>query len=163
MNLFLITIIKFIFFSLLDGPGKLWGLDISPYMHEVAGNRLKDAINCGKVELCLGSVMEIPFEANTFDRVFHCNCFYFWPDFNKGVQEIHRVMKPDSLMVTTINQTSVDKAVERGILKYANPNVPLYMETLNKNGFSNVHLKEFDDRGKVYQAIFASVDKKDNW
>lgn len=145
-----------------DGSGKVWGLDLSPYMHEVASNRLKTAIDSGNVELCLGSVMEIPFEDNTFDRVFHCNCFYFWPDFNKSVQEIYRVMKPESLMVTTINQASVEKAVERGVLKYGNPDVPLYMEILSKNGFSNVHLKEFDERGKVYQVIFASVGKKEN-
>lgn len=144
-----------------DGSGKVWGLDLSPYMLEVAGNRLKDAIDSGKVELCLGNVMEIPFEANTFDRVFHCNCFYFWPDFNKSVQEIYRVMKPESLMVTTINQASVEKAVERGVLKYGNPDVPHYMEILSKNGFSNVHLKEFDEHGKVYQVIFASVGKKE--
>lgn len=145
-----------------DGPGKLWGLDLSPYMIEVAGKRLKDDINSGRVELCLGSVMDLPFEANTFDRVFHCNCFYFWPDIDRGVQEIMRVMKPDSLMVTTINQASINKAIERGVLKYANPNVPLYIEVLKRNGFSNVNIQELDDSGTAYQAIFASVGKKDN-
>ena len=61
----------------------------------------KSSIERQKLEICLGSVMELPYSDNFFDRVFHVNCFYFWPDLDQGISELRRVMKTDGLMVST--------------------------------------------------------------
>ncbi|XP_038675973.1 arsenite methyltransferase-like isoform X2 [Scyliorhinus canicula] len=76
--------------------GKLYGVDYSDYMHSVTSRRLQADIRTGKVTLFLGSVEHIPLEDNVVDRVFHCNCYYFWPNQRAGSKEIHRVMKPES-------------------------------------------------------------------
>eukprot|EP00061_Rhincodon_typus_P009855 g33670.t1 len=74
--------------------GKLYGLDYSEYMYHVASRRLQPDIQTGKVTLFHGSVEQIPLEDNVVDRVFHCNCYYFWPTLQSGCREIYRVMKP---------------------------------------------------------------------
>ncbi len=81
--------------QLLTGPeGKLLGVDYSQYMHEMASKRMKEQISRGKSVLYYSDVVAMPIEENTVDKVFHCNCYYFWPDLKAGARAIHRVMKP---------------------------------------------------------------------
>ncbi|KAJ0064225.1 hypothetical protein NL108_001532, partial [Boleophthalmus pectinirostris] len=55
---------------------------------------LKKHIASGKVILHCCDVAALPLSDNSVDKVFHCNCYYFWPDLRKGTSELHRVMKP---------------------------------------------------------------------
>lgn len=55
---------------------------------------MKEFLAYGKLSLYLGDIAAMPLEDNTVDKVFHSNCYYFWPDLRKGSAEIHRVMKP---------------------------------------------------------------------
>ncbi len=81
--------------QLLTGPeGKLLGVDYSQYMHEMASKRMKEQISSGKAVLYYSDVVAMPIEEHTVDKVFHCNCYYFWPDLKAGARAIHRVMKP---------------------------------------------------------------------
>jgi hypothetical protein len=40
-----------------------------------------------------------PFEADSFDRVLSVNTIYFWADPDRGLREIHRVLKPGGRLV----------------------------------------------------------------
>lgn len=60
----------------------------------MATKRLKDLMASGKLTLHHCDVAAMPLGDNSVDKVFHCNCYYFWPDLRKGGAEIHRVMKP---------------------------------------------------------------------
>lgn len=64
---------------------------------QMASRRLKDLLANGKLTLHICDVAAMPLEDNTVDKVFHCNCYYFWPDLKKAATEIHRVMKPGRL------------------------------------------------------------------
>lgn len=55
---------------------------------------MKDLMLSGKVTLHCCDVATMPLADNIVDKVFHSNCYYFWPDLKKGATEIHRVMKP---------------------------------------------------------------------
>lgn len=80
---------------LLSGPqGKLLGVDYSEYMHRMASERMREHIASGKVMLFLSDVANMPILDSSVDKVFHCNCYYFWPDLKGAAVEIHRVMKP---------------------------------------------------------------------
>ncbi|GAB1602794.1 uncharacterized protein LOC115227913 [Argonauta hians] len=141
------------------GNGKVYGLDLSPYMVESASKLMKQGISNNQVELHLGSVMEMPFEDNSFDRVFHCNCFYFWLDFDKCAQELYRVLKPNSLMITTFDAKRLKAAEDKGFMKYGNANIENYMDVLRKNKFENVKLDNYQDEAN-YQVISAFVETK---
>lgn len=60
----------------------------------MASEQLKDLVASGKVTLHHCDVAAMPLADSTVDKVFHCNCYYFWPDLRKGAAEIRRVMKP---------------------------------------------------------------------
>lgn len=81
--------------QLLQGPkGKLIGVDYSEYMHRMASERMIEEITKGKVTLYFTDLMTMPVVENSIDKVFHCNCYYFWPDLKAGASAIHKVMKP---------------------------------------------------------------------
>uniref|UniRef100_A0A672S6Q1 Methyltransferase domain-containing protein n=1 Tax=Sinocyclocheilus grahami TaxID=75366 RepID=A0A672S6Q1_SINGR len=72
---------------LTDPEGKLQGVDYFQYMHEIASKHMKEQISRGKAVL---------YKPNS-KKVFHCICYYFWPDLKAGARAIHRVMKPDEI------------------------------------------------------------------
>ncbi|XP_076457486.1 uncharacterized protein YxbB-like [Babylonia areolata] len=143
-----------------DGPGKVCGVDLSPYMVEKATTRLSAPIKEGKVELGLGNVMDIPYGTDTFHRIFHCNCYYFWPSMQDSLQEIYRVMKPGGVMVTLLNHKHIKKAQANGLLKYGDPDPLKYMCALELSGFEDVRIEYFDESSGNYQAIFAHLHVK---
>lgn len=60
---------------------------------------MKDLLATGKVTLHHCDVAAMPVADNSVDKVFHCNCYYFWPDQKKAALEIHRVMKPGNFLL----------------------------------------------------------------
>ena len=124
-------------------------------------SKVKREISSGKIQVTLGSVDNMPYESNTFDRVYHCNCFYFWPDLEIASKEIYRVMKPRSLMVTTLSLESLEKAKEKGFLACGNPDPKRYMEGLEAAGFENVKMEQMKEGDYSYQVIYASTGNKE--
>lgn len=129
-------------------------------MVSLAKSRLAKQIHDGKVCIRKGNVLNLPFDNDTFHRVFHCNCYYFWPDLQAGCRELYRVMRPHARMVTTIRVDSIKAITQKNILKYGQTSDHVeYMKTLEKVGFKNVIMRNVEDSGQTFQAIFADVDK----
>lgn len=125
-------------------------------MVKSASKRLSNQIRDGKVELFNASVMDLGcFPSEMFDRVFHCNCYYFWPDIVQGTSELHRVMKPGAAMVTTMNPDFIKHLLSGGLMKYGNPNQSRYIQALETAGFHNVELKKLTHQNGMLDAIFA--------
>ena len=91
----------------------LYGIDKSFYSVERSSKRLKQGIAEKKVVLFDGSADNIPLNTDTIHRVYHCNCYYFWPNNRTVMREIYRVMRPGALMITTLNLDSLRKAEVR--------------------------------------------------
>lgn len=147
-----------------NGSGKICGVDISPFMVEKAEKHCALEIAEGKVDIRRGNVMFLPYLDNTFDRVFHCNVFYFWPDLIRGAKEIRRVMKAGGIMVTTLNLDSLKKLEAEGVLTPAvfRTTDPLnYMAALEGVGFADVRIEYYDYKDITYQGIFATKSSTD--
>ncbi|XP_076460825.1 putative methyltransferase YdaC [Babylonia areolata] len=138
-----------------DGPGKIHGVDLSEYMLEKASAQLQAPIQAGKVELKHGNVMALPYDADSFHRVFHVNCYYFWPDLGDALQEIYRVMKPGGMMVTALSLKGLQQVQSKGLLKYGDPDYVKYMSALELSGFKDVRMEQFSKGTATYEAIFA--------
>lgn len=139
-----------------DGKGKIYGAEISKKMIQKATQKLQPQISAGKVELVLADVINLPFESDMFDHVFHCNCYYFWDDQVACVKELRRVMKQNAKMITVLNEFSLKEANEKGIMKYGNTDPEKYIDSLKKAGFHDVnYLKLKSERGNPFSAIFA--------
>lgn len=145
-----------------NGKGKVYGIDPSFYMVNFASKKLNKAIEDKKVLLFHGSSTNIPLNTDSVHRVFHCNCYYFWPTMRSVLREIYRVMKPGGIMVTTLSIDNLKESQRKGFLKHGHPDPVKYLACLENYGFENVHLEYHKDpsTGKEFQAIFSEVLEK---
>src|SRR5215470_16390105 len=77
-----------------DGPegfGQVVGLDISDEMIRQARTESKDFEN---ILYVWGSAEKIPWEENFFDKVLSVESFYYYPDQDRALNELFRVMAP---------------------------------------------------------------------
>ena len=74
--------------------GSLVGVDYSETAVACAAEENADDVASGKMKIVQGSVSELPFAENTFDKVYSIESYFFWPDLQEDVKEILRVLKP---------------------------------------------------------------------
>ena len=65
----------------------LAGIDISEKMIQIAKGALPNA------DLKVGSVLDLPWDQNTFDLIFSIEAIYFVHDIRKALQEIRRCLR----------------------------------------------------------------------
>jgi ubiquinone/menaquinone biosynthesis C-methylase UbiE len=86
-----------------DGPqgfGQVVGLDISDEMIRRARAASKDFEN---IMFVWGSAQQIPWEENFFDKVLSVESFYYYPDQDRVLAELFRVMAPHGRLFILIN------------------------------------------------------------
>jgi len=81
--------------------GLVTGVDFSPAMLALARRRNTQAIKAGRVILQAGEAMMLPFADSTFDKALSIHTLYFWPDPNRPLTELRRVLKPGGRLVLT--------------------------------------------------------------
>ncbi len=73
-------------------PGlQLYGLDVSKAMSELAQQNLVGVTS----DLKMANVCATGYESEFFDSVVCTGSFYLWDQPEKGLEEIHRILKPD--------------------------------------------------------------------
>lgn len=78
------------------------GIDHSQEMLLMAAKRNRKAISNGDVHLGVGSVMQLPFADNTFDKAMSINCIYFWDDPVHGLRELYHVLRSGGCLAVTV-------------------------------------------------------------
>ncbi|MDX2032798.1 MAG: class I SAM-dependent methyltransferase [Blastocatellia bacterium] len=89
--------------------GYVAGVDLSDVMVRQAARRNLDQILAGRVELCRGSVADLPFEYGRFTKVLAVNNYQFWPNAELNLTEVQRVMREDALLVLCLRLHSPRK------------------------------------------------------
>lgn len=79
--------------------GQLVGVDVSDEMVERVARRLELDAAGDNVRVLRADVSALPFADASFDRVYSVNSVFFWPDPVAGIAEIHRVLRPEGLVV----------------------------------------------------------------
>lgn len=74
---------------------RYFGLEISDLMYAEAQNINADYMDQGQAEYHLYDGQTIPFNENSFNRIFSVNTIYFWENPKAFFKEIYRVLKPD--------------------------------------------------------------------
>lgn len=78
----------------LAGELKLYGVDLSTNMLDVARNNLSKRLPGRSVTLAIGSMYELPFGNETFDLVISTNVIHFAEQPVDYFNELWRVLKP---------------------------------------------------------------------
>ncbi len=85
---------------------KYFGLEISELMRQEAIKSNQNYIENNSAEFELYNGIEIPFDNESFDKVFTVNTLYFWQKTDLLLQEIKRVLKPNGIFALTFADKS---------------------------------------------------------
>jgi ubiquinone/menaquinone biosynthesis C-methylase UbiE len=83
-----------------EGFGQVVGVDVSDEMIRQARTASKDFEN---ILYVWGSAEKIPWEENFFDKVLSVESFYYYPDQDRALHELFRVMAPRGRLFILIN------------------------------------------------------------
>jgi ubiquinone/menaquinone biosynthesis C-methylase UbiE len=98
--------------------GRVIGMDISDEMVRRARRRYVDVENAMFV---IGSVDEIPWDANFFTHAISVESAYYWPDPARGLHEIHRVLREGGVAWILINYYRENPHCHQWGAQYATP------------------------------------------
>jgi RimJ/RimL family protein N-acetyltransferase len=125
----------------LSENSRIDGIDYSKTSVEQA--KLLNADSIGK-RVCIrhGDVASMPYEDNTFDLVTAVETVYFWPDPDRALQEIRRVLKPGGIF-QIMDEGSDPSILEEwpkidGFMKVYTPDE--LRGLLSDNGFEDIHV-----------------------
>jgi len=83
----------------MASAGHVTGLDYSSASVDVARQTNADTITLGRVTVEQGSVAALPFDDRTFNLVTAVETHYYWPDLERSMREVLRVLKPGGTFV----------------------------------------------------------------
>src|SRR5579862_4605687 len=132
-----------------DGPegfGQVVGLDVSDEMIRRARAASRDFEN---VMYVWGSAQQIPWEENFFDKVLSVESFYYYPDQERALAELFRVMAPRARLFILINLYKDNQYSLQWVDKLKVPvhvrSAGEYVELLKKHAFENVEARRVPD------------------
>jgi arsenite methyltransferase len=129
-----------------EGFGQVVGVDVSDEMIRVARADSKDFEN---VMFVWGSASQIPWEENFFDKVLSIESFYYWPDQERGLAELFRVMAPKGRLFILINLYKDNPYSLQWVDKLKVPvhvrSAADYVDLLKAHAFENVEYRLIPD------------------
>jgi len=132
-----------------DGPegfGQVVGLDVSDEMIRQARAASKDFDN---ILYVWGSAQQIPWEENFFDKVLSVESFYYYPDQDRALAELFRVMAPHGRLHILINLYKDNPYSLQWVDKLKVPvhvrSQAEYVDLLRRHAFENVEFRNIPD------------------
>lgn len=132
-----------------DGPegfGQVVGVDVSDEMIRVARAASKDFEN---IMYVWGSATQIPWEENFFDKMLSVESFYYYPDQERALAELFRVMAPHGRLFILINLYKDNPYSLQWVDKLKVPvhvrSAAEYVDLLKKHAFENVEYAQIPD------------------
>lgn len=81
---------------------QLYGIDISDDMLALASKKNASKISENRVILTKGSVEQLAYKADFFDKIYTVNTIYFWQDISQCLSEVCRVLKKDGRFINVL-------------------------------------------------------------
>jgi len=111
----------------LAPAGHVAGIDQSREMVAQARARNATEIEAGRVEIRHGSVENLPFDSESFDKALAINSMQVWPDAVAGLREVWRVTKTGG-------------SIAVGFTPYSGQPKEGMAAALSASGFTQAHL-----------------------
>lgn len=114
---------------------KYFGLEISELMQQEAIKSNQNYIENNSAEFELYNGTEIPFDNESFDKIFTVNTLYFWQNPNLLLNEIYRVLKANGIFSLTFADKSFMEKLPFTNFGFNLYNLKDAEELLQKNDF----------------------------
>ena len=97
------------------------------------------------MDVLTGSVENLPFAADSFNKITTVESFYFWPDPAENLKEVRRVLKAGGtflLIADIYNHEGLSPKTKENIAKYEmfNPTLTEYQQLFEQAGFVEVQI-----------------------
>jgi ubiquinone/menaquinone biosynthesis C-methylase UbiE len=129
-----------------NGFGQIVGLDISDEMIRRARAASREFDN---IMYVWGSAAKIPWEENYFDKVLSVESFYYYPDPDRALNELFRVMAPRGRLFILINLYKDNPYSLQWVDKLQVPvqvrSEAEYIELLRAHAFEDVEARRIPD------------------
>jgi ubiquinone/menaquinone biosynthesis C-methylase UbiE len=132
-----------------EGPagfGQVVGVDISDEMVRQARAASREFEN---VMFVVGSAAQVPWEENFFDKVLSVESFYYYPDQDRALAELFRVMAPRGRLFILINLYKDNPYSLQWVPKLKVPvhvrSAAEYVQLLKAHAFENVEYRLIRD------------------
>ncbi len=132
-----------------DGPegfGQVVGVDVSDEMIRQARAASKDFEN---VMYVWGAATQIPWEENFFDKMLSVESFYYYPDQDRALAELFRVMAPKGRLFILINLYRENPYSLQWVDKLKVPvhvrSTAEYVDLLKKHLFEHIEYRQIPD------------------
>jgi len=126
--------------------GEVYAVDISGEMVRQARAASKEFENVMFVQ---GSAAQIPWEENYFDKVLSVESFYYYPDQDRALAELFRVMAPRGRLYILINLYKDNEYSLQWVPKLKVPvqvrSAAEYVELLKAHAFEKVEWAQIPD------------------
>lgn len=129
-----------------QGFGQVIGIDIADEMVRQARAESRDFEH---IMFVIGSAAQIPWEENFFDKVLSVESFYYYPDQERALAELFRVMAPRGRLFILINLYADNPYSLQWVPKLKVPvhvrSAAEYVELLKAHAFENVEYRQIPD------------------
>ena len=128
-----------------DNTLRYTGCDFSEIMVDEACKKNEIFIASGQAQFYLADAKDLPFEKETFDKVFSINTIYFWENPQIVLAEIWRVLKPKGQVTISLRPKSIMEHypfVKYGFKMFAKEDLK---ELMSKNNFTVVDIIEKEE------------------
>lgn len=123
-------------------PDRIVGLDISEGMLNVGKQKIAKSNLSDTIEMVVGDSENIPFEDNTFDAITVSFGVRNFETLDKGLTEIHRVLKPGGKFVVLETSNPTKFPFKQGYKFYTNFILPVIGKLFSKDKVAYSYLSE---------------------
>lgn len=123
--------------------GYVAGIDLFEVMVQQAQRLNARHIATRLVEVSQGTVSQLPFEAERFDKIVSVHSFQFWPDPHHDLQEVKRVLRSGGVLVLVLRRLRRGKKADTEVnsIAKAYPNdLQALKDALYAAGFARVDI-----------------------
>jgi len=117
--------------------GKIYGVELSNTMIDVASRKLKDKISLGLIKLYKDNSENLPFLDNSFNKIFSVHTVYFWENLNRVFSQLFRVSSVGG--ITAIYFVSPILAPSEEFHEYSQTEI---VQGLTAVGYKNIQIQK---------------------
>ena len=142
------------------GAQKIVGLDLSPGMLEVGKEKVAKRNFQDVIEMVVGDSENLPFEDNSFDAVTVAFGVRNFENLEKGLKEIHRVLKPSGHFVVLETSVPTKTPFKQGYRVYTRHIMPAIGKLFSKDRSAYSYLSESASvfpHGKAFNNILEKI------